>query len=227
MYYYNEFEKANEYIKNCVNHELSLYGREDLAKDRLGHFHAKLGANPKFVISQGIPLNIDTEGIPEAIDDEQIIGNYKSCVTNVPPPLEWADVMVVSLKYWLGVTRCMLRYAGSPERGIHPLFIDRLWIVEPVYGPFSANGKEKVGSYLVKAIWPISIDAYVYYIRNQSNVAPSLVAVKAALDSYVKNQQASAMNPNLQELQSWYDEQIEAKSTVSHTKPVAATFFEV
>lgn len=228
MYYYDRLEEANKYfkIKNGVNHELKVYSRDDLITDRMQHAHAKPVANPKIIIPQEYALSVNTYGIPEAIDDDMhVLGNYQEFQLIEPLVSEWEDVMVVALKYWLGITKLLLKNDGTPTINIHPLFIDRLWLPEPVYGSAgSGDEKKKIGCYLEKAIRPLRPDVYVRFLRTDPGVPPSLAAVRATLNCYPENRQIDAMTPYVQELKRWYDEQIQIKRTESNTNPTAVTF---
>ncbi len=225
MVYYDGIEKANSLIKNCVNHELKVYSRDDLTTDRMQHVRTKPGANPKIIIQQEHPLNVNTYGIPEAIDDDMhIFGNYQEFQFIEPLVSEWKDVMVVSLKYWLGITKLLLKNDGTPAINIHPLFIDRLWLPEPVYGSAgSGDEKKKIGCYLKKAMRPLRPDVYVRFLRTNPGVTPSLAAVRATLNCYPENRQLDAMTPYVQELQRWYNEMTQENETPS-TTTVAVTF---
>lgn len=223
MFYYNSIKTANRFIKNCVNHELAVYSRDDLITDRMQHAHAKPGAKPKIIISQEYPLSVNTYGLPEAIDDDMhVLGTYQEFQLIEPIVSEWRDVMVVSLKYWLGITRALLKNDGSPVP--NTFFVDRLWLPEPVYGSGFGNEKRQIGCYLEKAMRPLSPDSYVRYLKSDPIVPPSLAAVKATLNCYPENRQPDAMTPYIQELQQWYNEMTQGNETPFHTTPATVRF---
>lgn len=222
MGYYNSIET----VKNFVNHGLWVYSKDDLITDRMHHDHAKPGAKPKISIPQEHALSVNTYGLPEAIDDDMhVLGNYQEVQLIEPLVSEWQDVMVVSLKYWLGITKLLLKNDGTPAINIHPLFIDRLWLPEPVYGAAgSGDEKKPIGCYLEKAMLPLRPDVYVRFLRADPGVPPSLTAVKATLNCYPENRQPDAMTPYVQELQRWYNEMTQGNETPSTTTTVAITF---
>lgn len=214
---------ANE-IRNCVDHDIALFACDDLTTDRMQHVRAKKGAKPRIIIPQEYPLNIGTYGLPEAIDEMNVLGKCEECQIIVPPASEWTDVMVVSVKYWLGIAKDMIQNNGIPGNNIHPLFIDRLWIAEPVYSPISKWKPKMIGSYLKKAVPSLRPDVYVKFLKNNSPLTPSHIAVKATLDCYTENRQPDAMTPYLQELKRWYNETIRDSEIISHTTPAIVTF---
>ena len=226
MAYYNNIKTVNRFkVKNCVNHELAVYSRDDLITDRMQHAHAKPGAKPKIIIHQEYPLSVNTYGLPEAIDDDMhVLGTYQEFQLIQPIASEWQDIMVVSLKYWLGITKALLKNDGTPAPIIHPLFIDRLWLPEPVSGSGFGDEKRKIGCYLEKAMRPLRPDVYVRFLRSDPRVQPSLAAVRATLNCYPENRQPDAMTPYIQELQQWYNEMIQGNETPFHTTPATVKF---
>lgn len=218
-----KIKSANK-IRNCVNHDLALFACDDLTTDRMQHVRAKKGAKPRIIIPQEYPLNISTYGLPEAIDEMNVLGKSEECQIIVPPASEWTDVMVVSSKYWLGIAKDMIQNNGIPGNNIHPLFTDRLWIAEPVYSPISEGKPKVIGSYLKKAVRPLRPDVYVNFLKNNLPLTPSHIAVKASLDCYTENRQPYAMTPYLQELKRWYTETIRDSEIASHTTPAIVTF---
>ena len=226
MAYYNNIETVNRFkVKNCVNHELAVYSRDDLTTDRMQHAHPKPGAKPKIIIPQEYPLSVNTYGLPEAIDDGMhVLGTYQRAQLIEPDVSEWQDIMVVSLKYWLGITKILLKNDGTPASSIHPLFIDRLWLPEPVYSSGFGNEKRKIGCYLEKAMLPLRPDVYVRFLRSDTRVPPSLAAVRTTLNCCPENRQPDAMTPYIQELQQWYNEMTQGNETTSPITPATVTF---
>lgn len=224
MNHFVNIKMANKIIKNCVNHDIALFACDDLTTDRLQHVRAKKGAKPRIIIPQEYPLNISTYGLPVAIDEMNVIGNCEECQVIAPPASEWTDVMVVSVKYWLGIAKEMIQNNGIPGNNIHPFFTDRLWIAEPVYSPISEGKPKVIGSYLKKAIRPLRPDVYVNFLRNNPTWTPSRIAVKAALDCYTENRQPDTMTPYVQELKRWYNETIRVTETTFPTTPETVTF---
>lgn len=218
-----KIKSANK-IRNCVNHDLALFACDDLTTDRMQHVRAKKGTKPRIIIPQEYPLNISTYGLPEAIDEMNVLGNSEECQIIVPPASEWTDVIVVSAKYWLGIAKNMIQNNGIPGNNIHLLFTDRLWIAERVYSPISEMKPKVIGSYLKKAIRPLRPDVYVRFLRSDTRVPPSLAAVRTTLNCYPENRQPDDMTPYLQELKKWYNETIRDSEITSHTTPAIVTF---
>lgn len=218
-----KIKSANK-IRNCVNHDLALFACDDLTTDRMQHVRAKKGAKPRIIIPQEYPLNISTYGLPEAIDEMNVLGKCEECQIIVPPASEWTDVIVVSVKYCLGIAKNMIQINGIPGNNIHLLFTDRLWIAEPVYSPISKEKPKVIGSYLKKAFPPLPPDVYVRFLRSDTRVPPSLAAVRTTLNCYLENRQPDAMTPYIQQLQQWYNEMTQGNETTSPITPATVTF---
>lgn len=218
-----KIKSANK-IKNCVNHDLVLFACDDLTTDRMQRVLAKKGAKPRIIIPQEYPLNISTYGLPKAIDEMNVLGNCEACQIIVPPASEWTDVIVVSVKYCLGIAKNMIQINGIPGNNIHLLFTDRLWIAEPVYSPISKEKPKVIGSYLKKAFPPLPPDVYVRFLRSDTRVPPSLAAVRTTLNCYLENPQPDAMTPYIQQLQQWYNEMTQGNETTSPITPATVTF---
>ncbi len=193
-------------ISNCTNHPIALYDKEALYKNRQGRVEVKPDAKPPIILQQKFPLNVNSYGVSEAIDENGVYGDYLDSAPIVPPVSEWKPIMVVSIKYLEAVLAKTLRNMGSPHSPLDEipcLFLDRLWLAEPVYAPNTIGKPQKIGCYLEKAMPALRVDTYINFIRNAPAVPPSVIAVKAALNQYKDYPSTDSLAPYGKELQEW------------------------
>ena len=186
-----EMQKFQGYsVINGCNHDVIVYSKEKMSRDRNGRWLYVGGEQPLQVIKRERALNA-SKSSHQCLDFGQVIFDLPDCINDMEYPKNQADIIIVSGRYAEGC-KATFRYDWFLA------FYDRLFTPITFYEEMKAGRKGKTRGCIgfKKVFLPFPPEAYLGSFDNISKLA-ALYSVKMYLNDPMYGVVAKQLNNQL------------------------------